>query len=211
MPFSIIEDSNPTTTRANARSDGAGDPCRASSLDEFEATITLVLRRFPLQEADREDCRQSIWAELLGSSLDLTVEPNPGARLAALARNKAVDLLRVRRRRPHISLAFDVDRADVDDREAERERASAIVWAALGRLEDGCDPATFLVFFLRWIEGWSITEAATFLGLSPGQARQRHHRLKGKFRDLVEADASSRVRTSWDGCSPTDRSCASAR
>jgi DNA-directed RNA polymerase specialized sigma24 family protein len=61
-----------------------------------------------------------------------------------------------------------------------------MVWSALAQLEQQLEPRSFLVFFLRWIEGWSFAEIADELGLTAGQARLRHFRAKEKFRGVIE-------------------------
>jgi RNA polymerase sigma-70 factor (ECF subfamily) len=184
----------PITPAATPR-DGPHEPDRAPAwamgFDDCESTISRVLRRFPLQDTDRDDCRQVVWEAILTTRCARFRGGNPTAWLAALTRNKAIDFLRRRRRSPHLSLLSDDIGTTTDDAEQDRIRARSIIWPALGRLEACSDPRSFLVFFLHWIEGWPIREAAEILGLEPGQARQRHHRMMIKVRKLVGARPSA--------------------
>jgi RNA polymerase sigma factor (sigma-70 family) len=173
--------------RGSSGPGSSGEPAAwTMCVDECESTITRVLRRFSLQDTDRDDCRQAIWEAILTTRSARFGGGDPSAWLATLARNKAIDFLRRRRRFPHHSLLVEAVRATAGDPERDRSRARSTVWAALIELEARSDPRSFLVFFLRWIEGWSIREAAEVLGLDPVQARQRHHRMKAKFRDMIE-------------------------
>jgi RNA polymerase sigma-70 factor, ECF subfamily len=158
------------------------------SVEDCESTIARVLRRFTLQEADRDDCRQAVWEAILSSGCARFRGGVPAAWLAALARNKAIDFLRRNRRSPHVGLVPDLPETAKGDAEQDRARSRAVIWPALGRLEACSDPRSFLIFFLHWIEGWSIRDAGQAVGLDQGPARQRHHRLMIKFREIVQAD-----------------------
>ena len=153
---------------------------------DWEVTIARVLGRFPLQSSDKEDCRQIIWHALLTNECPRSGMAEITAWIATLSRNKIVDFLRRQRRGPRCGPIVDVA-CRVEEYGEFRRRASELIWAALVELEASSDPRSFLVFFMRWFEDWSIVEAAQVLGLDPGQARQRHHRMKSKFRRLLEA------------------------
>lgn len=176
-----------------------GDDSDRWNWDHFyefcEGTIRTALAFRPIQQADREDCCQDIWVELLSTRMSKFRGGNLRSWLAALARNKAIDLVRRGRRHP-VGLVFDAEVGTPGDHDGPcpADEARAVVWSTLATLEPHVEPRSFLVFFLRWIEGWSFVEIADALDLTPGQARSRHHRTKERFRQLVEGRIAGRAR-----------------
>ncbi len=180
--------------RADPPADGAGDECDRSDWDRFYAfcdgAMKSALASRRLQPADQEDCCQEIWVELLATRMSRFRGGSLRSWLAALARNKAVDVVRRDRRHPVGLLADPEARAAVDlDARCAVDESRSMVWSALAALERQVEPRSFLVFFLRWVEGWSFVEIAENLRLTPGQARLRHHRVKEKFRRVLEGQA----------------------
>jgi RNA polymerase sigma factor (sigma-70 family) len=169
---------------------GTGGGFDGSDWDRFYAfcdgAIRTALASRPLQPADREDCRQEIWMELLATRMSRFRGGDLRSWLAALARNKAVDAVRRSRRRP-VGLAIDPETRPAGPFEGPcaADESRSLVWSALAALERRVETRSFLVFFLRWIEGWSFIEIAAHLGLTPEQARLRHHRTKEKFRQVI--------------------------
>jgi RNA polymerase sigma factor (sigma-70 family) len=108
-----------------------------------------------------------------------------------LARNKAVDVIRLRSRHVVESLGDGEGMTAMDpgpDPAAtyERRRTLAQVRSALDQLSSQVSPKSFQVLYLRWIEGRTTSEVADALALTPGQVRFRTHRMKLRFRDLLE-------------------------
>src|SRR5690606_16667551 len=124
--------------------------------------------------ADREDCRQEIWLELLSTRLGRFRGGDLRAWLAAVSRNKATDVLRRARRRPTVGVTAVDPPYDEESAEASHaDEARALVWSALRALEPLVHPMNFLVFYLRGIEGWSFADIGGTFGLTPPQARLR--------------------------------------
>ena len=79
-----------------------------------DRVIVIALAREPIQPADREDCRQEIWADLLASRMSRYRGGSRAAWLTMLARNKAIDTIRRARRHP-VGLAIEaLERAVAD-------------------------------------------------------------------------------------------------
>ncbi len=169
---------------------GEGESDR-SHWDRFYAycdrVIVSALARQPIQLADREDCRQEIWVDLLRTRLSRFHGGTLNAWLETLARNKAIDTIRRSRRHP-VGLAIDTIEAAIVDPSGPcpADEAVAVVRAALAQLENQLEERSYAAFFLRSIERLPFGQIADALGLTPEQARARHHRTKGKFRRIVK-------------------------
>ena len=108
-----------------------------------------------------------------------------------LARNKAIDVIRLRSRHVVESLGDGESMTAMDpgpDPAAtyERRRMLAQVHSALAQLSNQVSPKSFQVVYLRWIEGWDTAEVAAALALTPSQVRFRTCRMKRKVRGLLE-------------------------
>jgi RNA polymerase sigma-70 factor (ECF subfamily) len=189
----------------SGKGDAAGEPHRMgyfggkgesdrSDWDRFFAycdrVIVNALERQPIQPADRDDCRQEIWVELLATRMSGFHGGSLAAWLGTLSRNKAVDTIRRSRRHP-VGLAIEMlEPADADTaRPCPADEPAAVVWQALAELERRIEHRSYAVFLLHWFERLSFVQIASALNLTPEQARARHHRTKAKFRQIVEKQA----------------------
>ena len=143
----------------------AGKPCGTvtpgcdgdfdlSSFERFfnscDRVIVGALARQPIQQADREDCRQEIWVELLASRMSGFRGGNLAAWLGKLARNKAVDTIRLARRHAVGSaIAATLHTPVAQERPHEADEPRAVVWLALAELERQIEQRSYAVFFLR--------------------------------------------------------------
>ena len=176
-----------TVGREN-RPDELFEAATGHAFDDYDGVIRSALARRPIQEADREDCRQEVWLELLATRIGRFRGGDLRAWLATVSRNRANDVLRRARRRPAVDVtAIDPPSSEESALASRADEARALVWAALRALEPLVHPVNFLVFFLRGMEGWSFAEIGEAFGLAPSQARLRYHRVKQKFRDLAAA------------------------
>ena len=176
--------------------DGTGTPWAEAEFDRsdwdrlyghFDPVIMTALARQRIQPADREDCRQEIWIELLASRMSGFRGGSVSAWLATLARNKSIDMIRRARRHPVGFASGELEgTAVVPTESCSAEEALAVVRAALAQLEEQIEHRSFLVFVLRCIEGLSFGRIADVVNLTPEQARARHHRTKDKFRRIVK-------------------------
>jgi RNA polymerase sigma factor (sigma-70 family) len=188
--------SRPGVKYAADEPEGTGDPGGEGEFDrsywdrfyaDWNAVILAALSRQAIQPADREDCCQQIWVDLLATRMSGFHGGNPSAWLAALARNKATDIVRRMRRRPVGLASGEWEGRSVDPAEScLSAEAAAVVRAALSVLERQIERRSFDVFVLHCLDGLPFGQIAVALNLTPEQARARHHRAKAKFRRIVE-------------------------
>ncbi len=160
----------------------------------YAPRIRTFLRRWALSEADRNDCLQDVWHEVVAGLGHFAHDPGRACLstwLMTLARNKAVNAIRRRSRHAVESLgvreAMAVRDPGPDPADAyERSRTQGQVRSALAELSSRVSTTSFQVLYLRWIEGRTTSEVADALELTPEQVRFRTHRMKRKFRDLLE-------------------------
>jgi RNA polymerase sigma-70 factor, ECF subfamily len=160
----------------------------------YSPRIRTFLKKWALSEADRNDCLQEFWQEVVAGLGHFAHDPGRACLstwLMTLARNKAVDAIRRRSRHAFESLgegeATAVMDPGPDPADAyERSWIQGQVRRALAELSSRVSPTSFQVLYLRWMEGRTTSEVAHALELTPEQVRFRTHRMKRKFRDLLE-------------------------
>jgi RNA polymerase sigma factor (sigma-70 family) len=173
------------------------DPRLAGVWDQFYAYCFAIISECPgvrrLPAADREDCVQDVLMEIVRRF----GAPRPGVPpehldswIRAVSRNKAADLVRRRTRKPEV--LFDdgaggaVLDADASDAEAKVPENISLVWETLISLDNEVSPTSYLVFYLRTIEGWDVPEIAELFQISAEQARARCHRVRKKFESILK-------------------------
>jgi RNA polymerase sigma-70 factor (ECF subfamily) len=152
------------------------------------------IRSWRLTPADREDCEQEFWAEVIAQLRQSRYDPSrAGIRtwLSALARHKSADA--VRRRYRHAQLPLDdsslraIPSVEADPATAfEKLEAQTIVCHAMAALSQVTSDCSYRVLHLRSIEELEVPEVAAELGLTPDQVRFRHCRAKKDLRQIVE-------------------------
>jgi RNA polymerase sigma-70 factor (ECF subfamily) len=169
--------------------------------DFYAPRVAAFLQRWSLSEADRNDCVQDVWHEVI-ARLAYFRRDTSRARLSTwmmtLARNKAVDVIRRRARRPSESLDHGQHISPTDPCpdpavEYERRRVRAEVRGALDELSRVVSPTSFRVLYLRYIEDRPTTEVAAVLALTPEQVRFRTCRMRRKVRDLLERSMGHQI------------------
>lgn len=160
----------------------------------YAPRLQAFLKRSGLTEADRHDCFQDVWKEVVAGLGRFRHDPSRGLLstwLMTLARNKAADSTRRRSRRPAQSLAEDdaqlpPDRGLDPAAEYERRRTQDQVRRVLVELAGQVSQISFQVLYLRWIEGRPTAEVAAALELTPRQVRFRTCRMMRKLRALFQ-------------------------
>jgi RNA polymerase sigma factor (sigma-70 family) len=187
-----------------------GDATRMASVwDQFYGHCSTIINQCPgvrrLSQTDREDCVQEVMMEIVRRFGERHPEDLPNywtGWVRRVSQNKAADIVRRRSRKPEVlfddgtgSGVLDAARATAEADSTPGEYVS-LVWEALLSLDHAVPVTSYLVFYLRTIEGWSIGEIADLFQITPEQARFRCHRVKKKFgailkgtdRDAIDAD-----------------------
>jgi RNA polymerase sigma-70 factor (ECF subfamily) len=176
----------------------APDAVLTHAWDGFYRTYTNILRRmaaeFHLDAGESEDIVQEVWLQVIAHLSEFDWQPHgSGLRgwLYTLVRNKALNLIRQKVRRP-VQLAGDMKMREVVDRAPGPAEEWAIQWdrelmhLLLAELGKKVPPVNHSLLVLRWIEGRPLAEVARLLNLSEKQVTYRQQRL---FRKLRAAQA----------------------
>lgn len=175
-------------------------PGVASAWDQFYAYCFTIIHQSPairqLPANDREDCVQDVMIELVrkfGEDAPETEREGLEGWIRVVSRNKAADVLRRRYRKPEVTFDDGAGAAIPYGGEPDADRqgeAVSLVWEALLQLDQAVTVTSYLVFYLRTIEGWSIQETAELFQISPEQVRARCHRVRKKFDAILKSRAS---------------------
>lgn len=176
------------------------DPRVAVAWDHFYAYCFAIIQQSPairqLPANDREDCVQDVMIDLVRKFGEEAPETRPEGLegwLRVVSRNKAADVLRRRYRKPEVTFDDGTGATIPHDGGAEADRhgeAVSLVWEALLELDQAVPVTSYLVFYLRTIEAWSIQETADLFQISPEQVRARCHRVRKKFDAILKSRAS---------------------
>jgi RNA polymerase sigma factor (sigma-70 family) len=174
--------------------------------DHFYAYCFTIISECPgvrkLSTTDREDCIQEVMVEIVrkfGTRKPEEVRDELIGWIKVLSRNKAADILRRRYRKPECPFedgaggtVLDSVGLSPDEREELQGEYVSIVWEALVSLDTQVPVTSYLVFYLRTIESWDISEIAELFQISTEQARARCHRVKKKFGSILKTNERSR-------------------
>jgi RNA polymerase sigma factor (sigma-70 family) len=180
----------------------ADPPKLAEAWDQFYEHCFAIIQQCPgvrqLNGVDREDCVQEVMMEIVrrfGDRQPESIREELTGWIRVVSRNKAADIARRRVRKPEVFFD-DGAGADLLDGLAEAQEfessdgdAVSLVWEALISLDQEVPVTSYLIFYLRTIEAWSILDIADLFQISPEQARARCHRVKKKFGMLIKDGA----------------------
>ena len=192
-----MEDEESASTLARKSADGAK---LASVWDHFYDHCFTIINECPgvrkLSTTDRDDCIQEVMLELVRKFGER--HPDPGHEnltgwIRTISRNKAVDIVRRKYRKPEVLFddgsggsLLDRGTSGVDPEQARGEYVS-LIWESLLSLDHEVPVTSYLVFYLHTIESWKIPEIAELFQISPEQVRARSHRVKKKFGSILTA------------------------
>jgi RNA polymerase sigma-70 factor (ECF subfamily) len=194
-----------TKAYLECRSRGAEPaPTLVDAWDQFyralEPAIKSAFTKWHLPYADRDDCLQDVWVEVIAHLGGFEHDPRR-ARLSTwvttMARHKAVDWIRRRSRNSALRIE-EVDEVSIPNpipgpvADYERRWTQTRVRGVLDGLANRVSTSSFRVLYLRWIEGHDIAAIADATGLTPEQVRLRAHRMKRRFRSLFECATPKR-------------------
>lgn len=145
--------------------------------------LGYVTRMLP--RADAEEVTQTTFLELWRTLDRYDPERSLEAWLLAIARKRAIDVLR-RRRRDVVSLDEVVRMPHVSDDVAERGVEGTDVRSALGRLPEGQRSVIHMAYF----GGMTQQEISEHLGLPLGTVKARTFRGLRAMRRLLEPEAA---------------------
>lgn len=168
--------------------------------DHFYAHCYTIINECPgvrrLSLTDRDDCIQDVMLELVRKFGER--QPDGGIEsltgwIRTLSRNKAVDIVRRRYRKPEVGFddgagagLLDRESPGVDPDQKRGEHVS-LIWETLLSLDNKVPVTSYLIFYLHTIESWKVPEIADLFQISPEQVRARSHRVKKKFGTILEA------------------------
>ncbi|CAN5915009.1 hypothetical protein BH23PLA1_BH23PLA1_23970 [soil metagenome] len=195
-----MDEQETSSTIAKRPSDG---PRLAGAWDQFYDHCFRIIHQCPgvrrLSGADREDCVQEVMMEIVrrfGDRQPEAIREELTGWIRVVSRNKAADIARRRIRKPEVAFDdgagngwLDLDgfaAGEGSDADPDAGEAVSLVWEALIALDQEVPVTSYLVFYLRSIENWSIPEIAELFQISPDQARARCHRVKKKFRSILK-------------------------
>jgi RNA polymerase sigma-70 factor (ECF subfamily) len=167
--------------------------CRAFHV--LHPLYTSVLRRFAgryLAAADAEDLVQETWvrAWVNLASFDWRRPVAMRAWLSAVLRNRAVNMLKARKRHPaelgcerELGAVVDPTPGPAEELEAqwERDRAAAL----LPLIEKRLSKTEYRVLVLRYMEERTPADIARELGLTPNKVAYAEYRAKRKLRKTL--------------------------
>ncbi len=176
-----------------------GDGAKLSlAWDKFYAHCSAIIHECPsvrrLSAVDREDCVQEVMVELVRKFNERhpdSGQDNLTGWIRAISRNKAVDIVRRRYRKPEVSFDDGAGQA-IRDRDcwgvasSQQGEDVSLVWESLLSMDNQVPVTSYLIFYLQTMEGWKVGEIAELFQISPEQVRARSHRVKKKFGSILE-------------------------
>lgn len=170
----------------------------------FRTHSRLLLRMVRSHRGSKDDCDdrvQDLWLALLKELPNLRYDPVRGELrdwISATARNRLVDQDRYRRchwMEPLTRQAVSDMRSREPDPAAsfERSRLLQLVHDALSELRALVSERDFAAYWLRWIDGLSVKQIATRLGMTEPQIWAIHHRISLKFRPILARRLNERI------------------
>ena len=172
----------------------------ATVWDQFYVHCSTIIQTCPgvrrLSDSDREDCVQDVMLEFVrrfGEQWPEATQEHMNGWIRLTSRNKAADIVRRRFRKPEVLFGDGTGEGIVDrelsggNPEASRADDVSLIWETLLSLDHKVSVTSYLIFYLRSIEGWEVAELAELFGIAPDQVRFRCHRVKKKFGTILEA------------------------
>lgn len=179
-----------------ARSEGSEpSPQAIQAWNEFfpkcDKLVHQYAARLQSRGVDPQDCAQETWSQLLRTLPNFRLEAGRGqfnSWLYTVVRSKANDILRRAVREPAKTLPEDatIVARDGDPAQAlDRQETVQYVREALAELQSAASEQSYRVLHLRHVEGMSVAEVATAMGITPEQVWARDHRMRSKLRELL--------------------------
>jgi len=161
----------------------------------YNPLIRRLVRASHIARADVDDCVQDVWLELVRKLSSFDYDPSRApfaAWLTTLVSRKIAHILRHRA----APLVFNLDgHADLvpsslpeRDGVCETREARELLDKLLTELQHEVSRSTQELLRLRWLEGRTVAEAGTLLGMKPRQVWNREYRARHRLRQLLGQD-----------------------
>jgi RNA polymerase sigma-70 factor (ECF subfamily) len=155
--------------------------------------VHRTARRITGSPEDAEDVVQAVFLHLMKTSPPAPWPENPVAYLHRATINRALDLLRRRKRRPEAPLELDpVQDHGRDEEEAAVSRiGSRRDTERLREAMDRLSPLESEMFSLRYLEEKDNAEIAELLGKTANHVRVTLHSARRKLRDALQEEETA--------------------
>ncbi|MDO4596756.1 MAG: RNA polymerase sigma factor [Coriobacteriaceae bacterium] len=160
----------------------------AHAVERYRGSVMQLALARTRNEADAQDVTQEVFIKLMRSGTVFRSEEHLRAWLLRAAHSSCTDLGRQAWRR-HVDSREDMSTL-ADEGASERaveELMDHPVWAAMEKLSD----AKRCALHLRYVEGYSIEEAAGIMGCSIGAARTRLHRGRAHLAQTLDEETNA--------------------
>lgn len=176
---------------ADALPDEDLDKGWAKAYPEFDAVIRQLVGQCRIPEADREDCVQQVWLDVIIRLAGFNWNPERSGIVnwfGKLVRSEATNTKRKNGR----NATEDVDRvADTLARctaePPDTHREEELLRMALAKLRGSVSNENYQIFVMRVLERRRVTEIALEVQLTPKQVSDRVYSVKQRLRDLIKA------------------------
>lgn len=190
----------------------AGDPSAFAELMEASAsTVRMIVRKYHKSVFEQEEALQEVWLTVFSkrSSLDRGMAGHLEGWVATVARNRCIDLVRSRQRRPEIPTE-QVPEAPLEGAANPSHRAAVV--AELRRAVDDfagpLKPQWRAFFELHFVQGQPYSEVSRQLGITRLRCKYMKRVLAAQARQntsiLHALDRLSTAPSPSDKASPED-------
>jgi len=161
----------------------------------YDPFIRRLVRASHIPHAEIDDCVQDVWLELIRKLSSFDYDPSRGpfaAWLTTLVRHKIARKLRHRAAPLVLNLDGHADFVPSSlpgpDEVCETREARELLDKLLAELQHEVSASTQELLRLRWLEGRTVAEAGTVLGMKPRQVWNREYRARHRLRHSLGQD-----------------------
>lgn len=160
--------------------------------------LLIIVRRHAGGRVDPEEILQIALERALTRGHQLRNPARAAAWLSRIVRNVLVDELR--KRREPVALVSELEMAPIDD------DATIDCWCVVAQAEQ-LKPEYALILRRVVLDGVSVTELATELGITPNNAMVRMHRAREALRTRLREHCGTTSARSCSDCGCEERGC----
>lgn len=208
----MIDGATAASAATGTTTEGDGELLQRLRRGDEDAFVTLMRacnqRLFRLamsvvrDEAEAEDIVQEAYVRAFASVAGFHGRSSLSTWLCRIVLNEALQRLRRRSRRSHLTVAASDERGDActievasDGFDPERLIASRELRELLREAVEGLAPEFRIVFVMRAVEGLNVAETAAALAIPPATVKSRYHRARVAVRAELDERLEGLVRT----------------